>query len=81
MVVSQIDGYLAGIVVCPDLIMPGEWLPVIWRTDGDEPVFHNARQAEKLMGLIMEHYNSTIADIDAGRYAPVFDVDTRNDEV
>lgn len=81
MVVSQIEGYLAGIIVCPDLIMPGEWLPVIWGTDGDGPVFDNARQAEKLMGLVMEHYNATIADIDAGRYARVFDVDTRNDEV
>ncbi|MNL74693.1 hypothetical protein D3C87_2003730 [compost metagenome] len=50
-------------------------------TDGDRPVFDNARQAEEPMGLIMEHYNATTADIDAGRYAPVFDVDTRNDEV
>lgn len=83
MVVSQIEGYLAGIIVCPDLIMPSEWLPLIWDTDsqGDGPVFQNARLAEKLMGLVMEHYNATIADIDAGLYAPVFDVDTRNDEV
>ena len=83
MVVSQIEGYLAGIIVCPDLIMPSEWLPLIWDTenDGDGPVFQSAKQAEKLMGLVMEHYNATIADIDAGRYAPVFDVDTRNDKV
>jgi uncharacterized protein len=83
MAVSQIEGYLAGIIVCPELIMPSEWLPLIWGTDSesDGPVFESARQAEKLMGLVMEHYNATIADIDAGRYAPVFDVDTRNDEV
>lgn len=83
MVVSQIEGYLAGIIICPDLIMPSEWLPLIWDTenDGDGPVFQNAKQVEKLMALVMEHYNATIADIDAGRYAPVFDVDNRNDEV
>lgn len=83
MVVSQIEGYLAGIIVCPDLIMPSEWLPLIWdtETDGGGPVFQNARQAERLMGLVMEHYNATIGDIDAGRYVPVFDVDIRNNEV
>lgn len=83
MVVSQIEGYLAGIIVCPDLIMPSEWLPLIWDTenDGYGPVFQSAKQAEKLMGLVMEHYNATIGDIDAGRYAPVFDVDIRNNEI
>lgn len=83
MVVSQIEGYLAGIIICPDLIMPSEWLPLIWDTenDGDGSAFQNAKQAEKLIGLVMEHYNATISDIDAGRYAPVFDVDIRNNEV
>jgi uncharacterized protein len=83
MMVSQLEGYLAGIIVCPELIMPSEWLALIWDTEsaGDGPIFQNARQAEKLMSLVMEHYNATIADIGAGRYAPVFDVDTRNDDV
>jgi len=83
MLVSQIEGYLAGVIVCPDLILPSEWLPLIWDTasDGEGPVFRSARQVEKLMGLVMEHYNATIADIGVGRYAPVFDVDTRNDDV
>ena len=30
---SDLDGFLTGIVVGPELIMPSEWLPVIW---GDE---------------------------------------------
>jgi len=82
MLVSQIEGYLAGIIVCPDLIMPSEWLPLIWDTsEGEGPVFQSARQIEKLMNLVMEHYNATIADIGAGKYAPVYDVDTRNDDV
>lgn len=29
----------------------------------------------------MEHYNATIGDLTEGRYAPVFDVDPRHDEV
>lgn len=83
MLVSQIEGFLAGIIVCPDLIMPGEWLPLIWGVGDEEegPVFESVKQAERLMGLVMEHYNATISAINAGRYAPVYDVDTRNDDV
>ncbi len=81
MLVSELDGFLAGILVCPDLIMPSEWLPLVWGSDEDEaPVFENARQAEQLIGLVMEHYNTTAQDLQSGRYAPVFEVDARHDE-
>jgi uncharacterized protein len=85
MLVSELDGYLAGIVVCPDLITPSEWLPLVWGGGGEDaaPVFENTRQAETLIGLIMEHYNA-IADVlyrRPGHYAPIFDVDTRHNEV
>jgi yecA family protein len=34
---SDLDGFLTGIVVGPELILPSEWLPVIW--GGEEPEF------------------------------------------
>ena len=34
---SDLDGFLTGIVVGPELILPSEWLRVIW--GGEEPVF------------------------------------------
>ena len=34
---SDLDGFLTGIAVGPELILPSEWLSVIW--GGDEPVF------------------------------------------
>jgi uncharacterized protein len=81
MLVSELDGFVAGILVCPDLIMPGEWLPLVWGGDEDEaPVFENARQAEQLVGMVMEHYNATANDLQSGCYAPVFEVDVRHDE-
>jgi uncharacterized protein len=82
MLVSELDGFLAGLLVCPDLIMPSEWLPLVWGGDEETaPTFENARQAEQLVGLVMEHYNATAQDLQSGRYAPVFEVDTRHDEV
>lgn len=82
MVVSEVDGFLTGILVCPDLIMPSEWLPLVWGGDEDaDPVFENALQAEQLVGLVMEQYNAIVHDLQSGRYAAVFEVDTRHDEV
>lgn len=82
MLLSELDGFLAGILVCPDLIMPGEWLPLVWGGEGEEaaPVFEDARQLDKLVRLIMEHYNATSSDLRSGRFAPLFDIDTRHDE-
>lgn len=32
MALSDMDGFLTGILCSPDLIMPSEWLPVVWGT-------------------------------------------------
>ena len=83
MLISELDGFLAGILVCPDLIMPSEWLPLVWGGGDDDaaPVFESTKHAEKLIGLIMQHYNATANDLQRGRFAPVFDIDTRHDDV
>jgi uncharacterized protein len=52
---SDLDGFLTGIVVGPELILPGEWLPVIW--GGDSPKFKNAQEAQSIVAAIMERYN------------------------
>ena len=36
MLLSELDGFLAGVIVCPDLIMPSTWMPAIWA--GEPPV-------------------------------------------
>ena len=83
MLISELDGFLSGILVCPDLIMPGEWLPMVWGSEDDNaaPVFDNTEHVKKLVGLVMEHYNATADDLQRGRFAPVFDVDTRHDDI
>jgi yecA family protein len=85
MLLSELDGYLAGILVCPDLIAPSEWLPLVWGGQHEDaaPVFENAGQAETLTKLVMEHYDA-IADVlyhRPGYYAPVFDIDTRYNDI
>lgn len=85
MVLSQLDGYLAGVMVCPDLIMPSEWLPLIWgkAEDGEEPVFEGEEQLKTTIDLIMKHYNAIGRDLarNNGRYVPIYDVQTETGEV
>ena len=78
MMLSELDGFLAGIIVCPDLIMPSEWMPVIWGSES--PVFETMEEAGAVNGAIMWFYNDIAKQLDRGAYAPLFDIDTRTDE-
>jgi hypothetical protein len=42
---------IAGILVCPEVIPPSEWLPVVWcQTDSENgPVFDNLTHANKVL--------------------------------
>jgi uncharacterized protein len=84
MLLTQLDGFLAGILVSPDAILPGTWLRHVWAgEDGQgEPDVENMAEFQHLLGLVMRHYNEVIASLDQpGSYEPVFDVDTRNDDI
>jgi hypothetical protein len=48
---SDLDGFLTGIVVGPELILPSEWLPVIW--GGEEPEFQTEAEMRTVLGTIM----------------------------
>ena len=56
---SDLDGFLTGIVVGPELILPSEWLPVIW--GGEEPVFQTEDEMRTVLGTIMGRYNEIVA--------------------
>jgi uncharacterized protein len=75
MLLSELDGFLAGVIVCPEMIMPSEWMPVIWGDD-EGPVFDDMEQAQAINGLILGHYNDISRQLDQGRYRPIFDFDT-----
>lgn len=69
---SDLDGFLTGIVVGPELIMPSEWLPVIW--GDEEPEFESTAQAETIIGLIMGRYNEIATGFtsDPEKFEPIF---------
>lgn len=78
MLIEEFDGFVAGLLVCPDLISPNEWLPVIWNQDADgKAPFDDVDHANFVFGLIMDHYNDVVLTLmnKPERYRPLFPVD------
>lgn len=63
MLLSDLDGFLTGIVIGPELVPPSERMPAIW--GGDEPESESAEQAQTVIGTIMGRYNQIIAAMNA----------------
>ena len=69
---SDLDGFLTGIVVGPELILPSEWLPVIW--GGEEPEFETEDEMRTVLGAIMGRYDEIIRclHLDPDGFEPIF---------
>lgn len=80
MTVSELDGYVTGILVCPDLIPPSEWLPHVWGETGDAG-FPDLATAEATISAVMAHYNAVASKIAKTPWIePIYEVDPHNDE-
>jgi uncharacterized protein len=69
---SDLDGFLTGVVVGQELILPGEWLPVIW--GGEEPEFQTEDEMRTIFGTIMGRYNEIAVcfNTDSDEFEPIF---------
>ena len=80
MTIVEFDGYVAALIVCPEMILPAEWLPPVWGGDG---AFEDIAKAEDIIGAVMDHYNRVAQALaeDPEAYAPVLQVDPNGDDV
>ena len=77
--VVELDGYVAGLIVCPDTVPPAEWLPGVW---GSNVGFEDAEGTEPTIAAVMAHYDRIARKL-AERpedYAPVLGVDADGGE-
>lgn len=58
MLLSDLDGFLTAVAIGPELIMPSEWLPVIWGEG--EPEFESMEEAQRIIHAIMGRYNEIL---------------------
>ena len=54
MSIGELDGYIAGLIVCPEMVLPSEWLSGVW---GGEHEFAEVAEAEATIAAVMGHYN------------------------
>lgn len=73
---AMLDGYFAAIVIGPELVPVSEWLPWVWdHVDGvAEPMFAEASHANRVLSLIMRHYNAVVEafNTDPAGFEPLF---------
>jgi len=74
LLVTELDGYLTGILICTEVLMPSEWLPPVWGGSGHAP-FNDEGQAQNIFGAIMEMYNDINNGLLLGTWAPLYDID------
>ncbi|SEP03063.1 uncharacterized protein SAMN04490248_12045 [Salinihabitans flavidus] len=80
MTVSELDGYVTGILVCPEMIPPSDWLAHVWGETG-EANFPDPRTAEETIAAVMAHYNFVAtAMADSPWIEPIYEVDPNSDE-
>lgn len=71
LMLCDLDGLLTAIAIGPELVLPSEWVPLIW--GGNEPVFEDADEAEQVLGAVMNRYNAILLALarDPSSYEPI----------
>ncbi|MGE0225447.1 MAG: UPF0149 family protein [Acetobacteraceae bacterium] len=69
---SELDGFMAGLLAGPEAVEPAEWLSMIW--DGEPPDFASPAERQQVMGVISARFEEIATSLDATPpdYAPVF---------
>ncbi len=70
----ELDGLMAALCCCQEMIVPSIWLDWIWGSEAYAPKWIDEKQATHYIGLIMRHYNTVAADLmeGIGFYEPLF---------
>ena len=82
MLLSEFDGLCAGLIVCPEMIPPSEWLQCVWGPSG-KPQFQTEAAMQEALDLVMGHYNEVAQSLVPPEidYGPVFDQDKRSGDI
>ena len=74
MSVGEVDGFVSGLVVCPELVPHSEWLAHVWEPDTE---FDNSQKAEATAVALIDHYNRVARTLEdePEHYGPTLEVD------
>lgn len=52
---DELQGFLFGLAITPDIILPSDWMPIIFA--GDMPEYTSLEQADEMTGCLVRVYN------------------------
>lgn len=75
---DELLGYLFGLAITPEALMPNEWIPLIF--GGDLPEFASLAVAQKMTGGLMTAYNKYIDEFQKGQLTFPFTIENLHDD-
>lgn len=71
---ERLDGFLSALITGPDLVMPSEYLPLVWGGESaDESSFASEHALEEFVSLLISHWNAIASTLHSGDvYVPIF---------
>ena len=72
---GELEGYVTGLIVCPETIPLSEWLPEVWGGE-DTAAFGGAWKTEVASRVVADHYNRISKSLLYGpeQYVPLYEV-------
>lgn len=76
MLPEELHGFLFGLAITPEAIMPNEWLPVVLDED---PHFKDHKDAQICIGYLMDAYNRIMQESNRGKLCFPFNYEKLSD--
>ncbi len=82
MLLTELDGFLTGVLIGPTPIAAAEWMRNIWGSDdGGVAPFEDPLDVQWFADAVMARYDEIARDLGRGRLKPILDVDGRNGDL
>jgi len=72
MMLSELDGFLTGLAVGPELVRPSEWLPLVWGGAAPALAFTGVDAPTAPVGLVTGRYKEILREVADDALAPIF---------
>ncbi len=81
MLLTELDGFLTGLVICPDAILPAEWMTVVWGAEADGiPPFEDPLDVQWFANAVAARRDEIARDLARGKLQPILDIEERDGE-
>jgi len=82
MLLTELDGFLTGLIVCPEAIPVDAWMTVIWGVEIDGvPPFEDPLDVQWFVRAVTARRDEIARDLSRGKLQPIFDIDERDGDV